>query len=697
MTHLNQYKILFLALFSIYFFCLIVFNTSIAQSRDSNEIKIEADQIKISNDGNRINASGNIKIETKELNSISNELTYLKDIEEMRANGNVIIKDKLENYYFFNEFISDKNFNDAIGSNVKIRLKDGTRIVGKTFSRTDANINQINDASYTPCLREGYIIDDCPGWKLSANKVIHDTKNKNVYYEGATLSILNVPILYSPFFSHPDPSVKKRSGLLMPTIASDNVLGDTLSIPIFYNISSNYDLTFTPTIQSKEDDYYSLDYRHLTKNHRLNISSSISNNESNTGTKNHVFINGGVKNPFGKFDYKIQTSNNDTYLRKNYINNLTILSSGLNFSKEMDNSYLEFNSYIYKHLNNGINQKWEYIYPNVQYNVNNYIDPIFNLNWGIKNSFLNYKNIDKKTSQQISSEIESTKVIISKNTGLKFENTAQNRILYFNKSDNNFNQLRIFPQLSSKISFPLSKNKGLRTEIVEPIIMPILAPFNNNDNSQNISSSNIFSLNRETLLSQWESGPRVNYGFNWLINNNNLIISTAVGQSIKFNKNNLPNSNKISNYFITNTLDFGNIGYIKTDITIDRSDLYLKDNNINSSIKIGKIKFGIDYDYESLNRVKTSEQISIGAKFNLAKYTDIIASARKDLLSEKSIGNALGIYYENDCLGIKLDYYRDFTAVDDIKNSRGFSFTITLKPFGTSKNYGKIRNFGPDL
>ena len=57
----------------------------------------------------------------------------------------------------------------------------------------------------------------------------------------------------------------------------------------------------------------------------------------------------------------------------------------------------------------------------------------------------------------------------------------------------------------------------------------------------------------------------------------------------------------------------------------------------------------------------------------------------------------MGIYYENDCLGIKLDYYRDFTAVDDIKNSNGFSFTITLKPFGTSKSYGKIRNFGPDL
>ena len=46
---------------------------------------------------------------------------------------------------------------------------------------------------------------------------------------------------------------------------------------------------------------------------------------------------------------------------------------------------------------------------------------------------------------------------------------------------------------------------------------------------------------------------------------------------------------------------------------------------------------------------------------------------------------------------INLDYFKDFTAVGDIKNSRGFSFTITLKPFGTSKQQGKTRNFGPDL
>ena len=693
MKLINRYRLYLRTIFVVYCLVLSSLDYKIAQSENS-EIEITADKIEVFKDENRINATGNIIIQTEEFLSVSDSLIYDKNIESIKASGNIIIKDSLENFYFFDELVSDKDFNKANGTNTRIRLSDGTRIVGKSFIRSNSNISEINNAEYTPCLQNNYILKNCPGWKLSAKKVIHDEEKKNIYYEGATLSILNVPILYSPFFSHPDPTVKKRSGLLTPTISIDNNLGNTFSIPYFYNISSNYDLTFTPTFQSKADDYYSVNYRHLTKNHLFNINSSISNDESNTGTKNHLFIVGEVKNPYGKFDYKAETSNNDTYLRKNQINEQTILTSGLNFTKEMDNSFLDFSSYVYKHLNNSNEQKWEYVYPNINYDIYNYKDPVSKANWSINNSFLNYRTIDKDYKQRLSSEIFTNKIQISRQTGLKFENTIQNRLVYFNNSTNDYNQLRIFPQISSKISLPLSKSKNDRAELLEPIIMLILAPYNNYNNNQSISNNNIFSLNRETSLSQWESGPRINYGLNWLVSNDDLTLNTSLGQSTKFKKN---NTTEISNYFIGSTLDFGSIGYIKSDITIDRKDLYLKDNNINSSLDFDKIKFGFDYDYETLNKIKTSEQISIGAKVNFYKDTNLIMSARKDLMSDKSIGNAFGVHYENDCLAINFDYFRDFTVMDDIKNSRGFSFTITLKPFGTSKQAGKIRNFGPDL
>ncbi|MDA9591496.1 hypothetical protein N9R78_00360 [Pelagibacteraceae bacterium] len=698
MNPIKEYKFNFYIIFSVY--CLlIIFGTSIVQSDDSKEILLNADSMKVTNDGNKIIANDNITIQTNELISKADSITYNKIKDEFIADGNVSVLDNLGNNYYFDTFVSDKDFNNAIGSNIKIKLKNGARIVGNQFSRSNSKTNQIDNAIYTPCLKKNYSIKNCPGWKMSSKKVIHDLDKKTLYYEGAVLSILNVPVLYSPYFSHPDPSVKKRTGILMPKITSDNILGTSFSLPFFYNIASNKDLTITPTIQSKADDYYSFNYRQLTKNHKINIDSSITNNESKTGTKNHIFINGGVKNPYGKFVYRVETSNNDTYLRKNQINDLTIHTSGLNFTKETDNSYLDFNSYIYKHLNNPENEKWEYVYPNINYNINNFKDPFFNRDWLIENSLLNYRNIQKQTEQQLSNELKNVDKKISYNTGLIFENTIQNRLVYIKKNVDNFSQLRIFPQISSKVSYPMSKPSANleSTQTLEPIIMPILSPFNNYTEQKSIDSSSLFSLNRASSLTEWEDGPRVNYGLNWLINSSNININTLIGQSFRANKEKNSSDSEVSDFFIGNTIDVNKIGYLATDLTIERTDLYVKDYNINSLIELKKIKFAFDYAYNTNNKVKLSEQISAGIKIQLDKDINFIASARKDLMTDKSFGNAIGLHYENDCLAINFDYFKDFTVVDDIKNSRGFSFTITLKPFGSSKNYGKVKNFGPSL
>ena len=69
----------------------------------------------------------------------------------------------------------------------------------------------------------------------------------------------------------------------------------------------------------------------------------------------------------------------------------------------------------------------------------------------------------------------------------------------------------------------------------------------------------------------------------------------------------------------------------------------------------------------------------------------------KNLDTNKNIGYQYGILYENDCLGIDFNYYRDLTKDRDIKESDGFSFTIVLKPFGSTNNYGKNKVFGPRI
>ena len=102
----------------------------------------------------------------------------------------------------------------------------------------------------------------------------------------------------------------------MPTVETDQNLGDTFSIPIFYNIKSNLDLTFTPTFQSKVNDFYTFNYRHLNEKGLFNIDASIDDNEDNTGTSNHFFFKSEIYNQYGSLNTFLQTSNNDTYMRK---------------------------------------------------------------------------------------------------------------------------------------------------------------------------------------------------------------------------------------------------------------------------------------------------------------------------------------------------------------------------------------------
>ena len=84
-------------------------------------------------------------------------------------------------------------------------------------------------------------------WSIQSDIIKHDKIKKTLNYENAVLKIYDFPVLYFPKFFHPDPTVKRQSGLLQPEINNSNVLGSSLTLPYFKVISENKDLTFTPT------------------------------------------------------------------------------------------------------------------------------------------------------------------------------------------------------------------------------------------------------------------------------------------------------------------------------------------------------------------------------------------------------------------------------------------------------------------
>ena len=55
-----------------------------------------------------------------------------------------------------------------------------------------------------------------PLWCISARKIIHDQAAATITYQDAYFEIYGQPVFYLPYFQHPDPSVKRKTGFLTP-------------------------------------------------------------------------------------------------------------------------------------------------------------------------------------------------------------------------------------------------------------------------------------------------------------------------------------------------------------------------------------------------------------------------------------------------------------------------------------------------
>ena len=124
------------------------------------------------------------------------------------------------------------------------------------------DITTINKGIFTSCKKD----DNCPPWTISAKKITHDKNKKLLIYDDALLKVYNVPILYFPKFFHPDPTVKRQSGLLQPRLNNSNTLGSSINIPYYHVISDNKDFTIRPTIFDKDVKMFQNEYRQVNEN-----------------------------------------------------------------------------------------------------------------------------------------------------------------------------------------------------------------------------------------------------------------------------------------------------------------------------------------------------------------------------------------------------------------------------------------------
>ena len=87
---------------------------------------------------------------------------------------------------------------------------------GDAIGSLQGNFTVFENGVYTACAPCKDDPKKPPLWQVKGARIIHDQDEKMLYFETAQLEFFGVPIAYLPYFSTPDPTVKRKSGFLIP-------------------------------------------------------------------------------------------------------------------------------------------------------------------------------------------------------------------------------------------------------------------------------------------------------------------------------------------------------------------------------------------------------------------------------------------------------------------------------------------------
>ena len=74
---------------------------------------------------------------------------------------------------------------------------------------------------------------EVPLWQIRASRIVHDQKRRQIFFDNARFEIAGVPVLYLPTLRLPDPTLKRATGFLSPSLRVTDSLGTGIKIPYF--------------------------------------------------------------------------------------------------------------------------------------------------------------------------------------------------------------------------------------------------------------------------------------------------------------------------------------------------------------------------------------------------------------------------------------------------------------------------------
>jgi LPS-assembly protein len=239
---------------------------SATETGGQSRMLVEAGELVYNEKNNTVEARGDVQINYQGRLLEADRVIYNRATNRVYAEGNARLTEADGTVVRADRFDLTEDFKNGFVDSLRVTGANRTYFSAPRAERSEGETTTFDNGTYTACEPCKDNPDRPPLWQVRAKRIIHKNDEQMVYYEDATLAFLGIPIAYVPFFSAPDPTVKRKSGLLAPRFLYKPQLGVGVGVPIFWDLAPNYDLTFTPTILTRQGFLGEAEWRHRLEN-----------------------------------------------------------------------------------------------------------------------------------------------------------------------------------------------------------------------------------------------------------------------------------------------------------------------------------------------------------------------------------------------------------------------------------------------
>ncbi len=682
------------------------------ETKEETDIYFSADSVENNQELETVTALGNVEIIRENMTLKADKVIYNQKEDIVTAIGNVVLLEESGNVVFSDYVeLTDKMTRGEMRE-IKIIMNDKSRISAKKF-RQGANDKKImTNVVYSPC-------DVCtenpePLWQIKAKKIEHNAEDQNVNYQNATVEVKGVPVLYTPFLSHPDPMVKRRSGFLFPKISSNSYLGAALQPKYFISLSDQEDILLDPVLSSKKGIIASGAYNKYFYRGDINASGSYLKDPDSKESRGNLFMTGRYEvNDFWVADADINYASDSAYLKDLSLpkKDDAWLTSRLSLQGFDNRNYASLDTYYYTLLSYDLqNVDKPTVFPVFTYeNISN------------PTSFGAYaKNTISFASVTREHDIDSKRATLINSWNLpytspygekyKFVASVKSDVYYVNNYSYNDNNPytgasgRIFPQAGVEWRLPFIRATEDSRQILEPIIVAVAAPNSNNkasripnEDSQDVelNDTNILDLDRYAGYDRNDTGSRISYGINWSAYGDQYgRTSLFLAQSYQFDKDQSfteaeDQEGKFTDYVgraYAAPNEFLDLNY---RFKLDKDSLEPTYSELATSFGPSILRAYVGYIFFSSNNASSLDYAEERKELYTSLHAKLTQNWSLDLYNRQDLTNQGGslehggsLNYEDECTKLMLIISKDNSNDPDYKGDFEISFSFFLKTLG---------------